>query len=238
MRGATAQRDMQQPPFGISTRAPHAGSDGCSNQTPKKVRYFNPRSPCGERRATRRALALAMPFQPALPMRGATRASLPSHRMHCNFNPRSPCGERRFMLRGLVIFPVFQPALPMRGATTMPTSDDASGKISTRAPHAGSDNAILTIFSKAVISTRAPHAGSDCDISQAAFYRWQISTRAPHAGSDRNILPFPAIDVQYVAILTVIQREYTLLPLPKCQKRGANLTRKQMTAPCSHCKTL
>ena len=59
----------------------------------------------------------------------------------------------------------FQPALPMRGVTlTMPNSN-AFTLISTRTPHAGSDDQPFSLASGLVtISTRTPHAGSDLAI--------------------------------------------------------------------------
>ena len=112
---------------------------------------FNPRSPCGERRARRERRHLRGPvsthaplagsdergslrlmrlvqFQPTLPLRGATRAS--RHRSphpQC-FNPRSPCGERRH-----------QQEVPRH-----------PGVVSTHAPLAGSDRAVRVRDPRAV----------------------------------------------------------------------------------------
>ena len=94
LRGATRRGDTQHQRQGISIHAPLAGSDPntvADAAKPKKFQstlplrgatsrlgslrrrpYFNPRSPCGERR-------LWLPFLPSL----------------LDFNPRSPCGERR-----------------------------------------------------------------------------------------------------------------------------------------------
>ena len=125
----------------VSTHAPLAGSDMPITSAAQPSPFcFNPRSPCGERRARRERRHLRGPvsthaplagsdergslrlmrlvqFQPTLPLRGATRAS--RHRSphpQC-FNPRSPCGERPDELQrcGLV------------------------GQVSTHAPLAGSD---------------------------------------------------------------------------------------------------
>ena len=80
--------------------------------------HFNPRSPCGERRAEASArkaaeaisihaprvgsdrlqqLAMCWPekFQSTLPVWGATSQLLPRIVCRRDFNPRSPCGERR-----------------------------------------------------------------------------------------------------------------------------------------------
>ena len=78
---------------------------------------FNPRSPCGERRARQSAtyatcsVSTHAPlagsdaskpaskpapavFQPTLPLRGATRRATALRPRRTSFNPRSPCGER------------------------------------------------------------------------------------------------------------------------------------------------
>ena len=71
-----AGRDVQTVKFTpeeiISIHAPHAGRDLCSRKYKKMESYFNPRAPCGARRAQ-------------LP-----RAS----RWRGYFNPRAPCGAR------------------------------------------------------------------------------------------------------------------------------------------------
>ena len=58
--------------------------------------YFNPRSPCGERRCEGDTGNRQEQFQPTLPVRGATEAG---------------CETRGF-------YNQFQPTLPVRGATS------------------------------------------------------------------------------------------------------------------------
>ena len=107
----------------ISTHAPRAGSDTRIQARQLSKMYFNPRSPCGERRKIMPTKKQTMiisthapragsdftrlcrqyrtaPFQPTLPVRGATRRSVARISTPLNFNPRSPCGERlcRFVL--------------------------------------------------------------------------------------------------------------------------------------------
>ncbi len=57
--------------------------------------YFNPRSPCGERRFIPSRILSQIRFQSTLPMRGATRCYICRVRLHLEF----------------------QSTLPMRGAT-------------------------------------------------------------------------------------------------------------------------
>ena len=59
-------------PHSISIHAPRVGSDWRYSQLPSVRRYFNPRSPCGERLSSKVTKTYAK-----------------------DFNPRSPCGERR-----------------------------------------------------------------------------------------------------------------------------------------------
>ena len=56
----------------ISTLAPREGSDAADMLRTAAGRYFNPRSPRGERPAGTQGCISAMGFQPSLPARGAT----------------------------------------------------------------------------------------------------------------------------------------------------------------------
>ena len=81
-------------------------------------RYFNPRSPQGERLNMMGLSDLTNLFQSTLPARGAT-AALPFRRSAGrDFNPRSPQGERLGFLATLASSASFQSTLPARGATS------------------------------------------------------------------------------------------------------------------------
>ena len=146
--------------------------------------YFNPHSPCGERRQTR--------------WKGQTPAY---------FNPHSPCGERPKRIRESFTAPTFQSTLPMWGATTILTIDATRFHISIHTPHVGSDPVMaLSQLSRLCISIHTPHAGSDRGIQTTSSpYRYfnphspcgerreigriggvifLISIHTPHAGSD------------------------------------------------------
>ena len=77
----------------ISIHAPRVGSD-CStgNDVPYK-RYFNPRSPGGERQHVVDITVPSEDFNPRSPC-GERPQTIRSERSEQNFNPRSPCGER------------------------------------------------------------------------------------------------------------------------------------------------
>ena len=87
------QRPPRWPP--ISTHAPRTGSDRLRRDAFPSGRYFNPRSPHGERRTTAARSCGGCTFQPTLPARGATAAHAEGLHRRADFNPRSPHGERR-----------------------------------------------------------------------------------------------------------------------------------------------
>ena len=94
MRGATAVALVLDAKLIISIHAPHAGSD-CAQTSPCAAgRYFNPRSPCGERLGPTLTASSVPAFQSTLPMRGATVGHLDAKQVA-----------------------EFQSTLPMRGAT-------------------------------------------------------------------------------------------------------------------------
>ena len=163
VRGATGIVLSPLPSATISIHAPRAGSDlddaegmgiVAKFQSTLPVRgataaryytlaqplYFNPRSPCGERRHIHKQLrplegiSIHAPragsdqtaefitkyfdkFQSTLPVRGATCAYRPQFGNERYFNPRSPCGERRDVSLHLITEIAFQSTLPVRGAT-------------------------------------------------------------------------------------------------------------------------
>ena len=94
LRGATFLDIQPYIQLFISIHAPLAGSDDWCRSVDHNEIYFNPRSPCGERRRGR------------------------SPNAACRyFNPRSPCGERQTEPRQLLDPGKFQSTLPLRGAT-------------------------------------------------------------------------------------------------------------------------
>ena len=116
--GSDHVQEQEQEQSVISIHAPRVGSDARRCICSIRSTYFNPRSPCGERRSgTPRFTPLRFIFQSTLPVWGATvpdvvphkctkfQSTLPvwgatacSSSSDCaggDFNPRSPCGERR-----------------------------------------------------------------------------------------------------------------------------------------------
>ena len=140
-RGATEGRPAFRCRKPISIHAPRTGSDDRLCHSSARSRYFNPRSPHGERRRIGYHHFRSGIFQSTLPARGATISSSSSgfpmiisihaprtgsdrcaHKRHArdgDFNPRSPHGERPDIIIAPESRPVFQSTLPARGATIM-----------------------------------------------------------------------------------------------------------------------
>ena len=163
--------------------------------------YFNPLSPCGERRWSNDNGGNIKRFQSTLPMRGETRvykakdntpvefqSTLPMrgetkrqerlHTIRAYFNPLSPCGERR---RGRSDYIRFE-------------------RISIHSPHAGRDLMMMGILSFKIVSFQStlPMRGetiSNDRINKEIY----ISIHSPHAGRD---LP---VRVRTAAALSVFQ---------------------------------
>ena len=80
---------------GISIHALLAESDDCRRVINRALKYFYPRSPCGERLLADGMDAFTFPFLSTLSLRRATRTPQTPRTPRRNFYPRSPCGERR-----------------------------------------------------------------------------------------------------------------------------------------------
>ena len=161
MRGATRAGSATYLNNGISIHAPHAGSDSKNLRYTSRKKYFNPRSPCGERQFVRCQYGISFCISIHAPHAGSDLVyftlgkvlTISIHAPHAgsdvqmglkakvpsDFNPRSPCGERRSRADLLI-------------------ADDV---ISIHAPHAGSDGTRLAWPKIPGISIHAPHAGSD-----------------------------------------------------------------------------
>ena len=150
----------------------------------REASCFNPRSPCGERRASG-AWRLTKPpvFQPTLPLRGAT-TRIVDKRDGTQFQPTLPLRGATPTTSRLCSASTFQPTLPLRGATFAHGVSSVSGHVSTHAPLAGSDRRSRSrTFRTGRVSTHAPLAGSDVPVTQLSA-RLLVSTHAPLAGSD------------------------------------------------------
>ena len=140
VRGATAVVEAPVQIRRISTHAPRAGSDARPWGVSREARYFNPRSPCGERLIAVLRTTPASYFNPRSPC-GERHGSLSCNiRMH-HFNPRSPCGERLCPECGRKMIEDFNPRSPCGERPEREKRSMRAFSISTHAPRAGSDAA-------------------------------------------------------------------------------------------------
>ena len=117
VRGATVTTKPMYACSVISIHAPRAGSDPFRGRGRRSAGYFNPRSPCGERRAAVRPRSRRAYFNPRSPCGERRQASDTRRCGYRHFNPRSPCGERLVQLADKLVLYTFQSTLPVRGAT-------------------------------------------------------------------------------------------------------------------------
>ena len=79
----------------FNPRSPHGERPGGSPGGSPDRLHFNPRSPHGERRKEGTTMNKTILFQSTLPARGATYTSARERLRGDHFNPRSPHGERQ-----------------------------------------------------------------------------------------------------------------------------------------------
>ena len=124
--------------------------------------YFNPRSPCGERRNAPQRNTMTNTFQSTLPVRGATNV----RNVHCAH------------------FFQFQSTLPVRGATRMMLEAQQGKAISIHAPRAGSDSSVArTAKNSTSISIHAPRAGSDYPLTAVGIAPKEFQSTLPVRGA-------------------------------------------------------
>ena len=118
-RGATNSYGIINNCKRISIHAPRTGSDDGRRRTSAAAKDFNPRSPHGERRPPRPALAIPTKFQSTLPARGATRTPDRNggKKVFQSTLPARGATDRIIIRRANTSF---QSTLPARGATQLP----------------------------------------------------------------------------------------------------------------------
>ena len=117
MRGATVYINDGDAVKTISIHAPLAGSDDSRKRGLQSQLYFNPRSPCGERRRPGRFCQNDFSISIHAPLAGSDKPPA-------------------FLIS---IFPAFQSTLPLRGATRRTGALKKFPRISIHAPLGGSD---------------------------------------------------------------------------------------------------
>ena len=191
LRGATSSSVPSTTSSSFNPRSP-CGSDSCPRSRFSRPLVSTHAPLAGSDEAPRVFRAIA-PFQPTLPLRGATVELALLHSGGCvvsthaplagsdapsglrsrtatRFNPRSPCGERHPPMR-------FHPLM---------------GMVSTHAPLAGSDTAMRTSSTISSVSTHAPLAGSDRLAIDALRRGFRFQPTLPLRGATHGRAPCPA----------------------------------------------
>ena len=146
-------------------------------------RHFNPRSPHGERPALTAAVSSGEKFQSTLPARGATLRADGSKSGYTHFNPRSPHGERQVILIVWACASLFQSTLPARGATPELAMVRGWLMISIHAPRTGSDGFNCRDANSKKISIHAPRTGSDPQTCVRNLWRSTFQSTLPARGA-------------------------------------------------------
>ena len=92
--GRDANTEANEARNDISIHAPRAGRDKQSARRSRTRSNFNPRAPCGARRAKPVATIALVNFNPRAPC-GARQLVTKLEGIRSNFNPRAPCGARQ-----------------------------------------------------------------------------------------------------------------------------------------------
>ena len=147
----------------ISTHAPRTGSDpevAGTHRIRADISTHAPRT--GSDSDVQTYTSFASRFQPTLPARGATNATIRVPLPVDYFNPRSPHGERPGRASVWAQTARFQPTLPARGATLANPADVvARRKFQPTLPARGATPCGCHIHVGKAISTHAPRTGSD-----------------------------------------------------------------------------
>ncbi len=192
----------------ISIHAPRVGSDAEKVHNRILRSYFNPRSPCGERRRYELGQEQKIAISIHAPRVGSDFPRIFSRTWRVNFNPRSPCGERprlaisfgRFQMISIHAPRVgsdsrmnpaytgvseFQSTLPVWGATMISRRRTKSSKnFNPRSPCGERPAGCWALRTATKISIHAPRVGSDFDRLDQSHARYIISIHAPRVGSD------------------------------------------------------
>ena len=147
--------------------------------------YFNPRSPCGERLSLFCRLIPPVNISIHAPRAGSDRSIWSLGMARENFNPRSPCGERLYTYPGIRRhLPHFNPRSPCGERPSWERSLDNRIDISIHAPRAGSDSGFYNMdCMEGIFQSTLPVRGAT-RIKKNAQYNSNISIHAPRAGSD------------------------------------------------------
>ena len=163
------------------------GRDETRRAWKKEERSFNPRAPCGARRAVRRSGVCRRAFQSTRPVWGATIDQGYRCRPGRCFNPRAPCGARRPHITRGGDDNAFQSTRPVWGATLRLPCWYLLLSVSIHAPRVGRDALqALKGGEKKCFNPRAPCGARPGNSSMSAWRQTFQSTRPVWGATAEN----------------------------------------------------
>ena len=187
-RGATTSSPPLRTTFVFQSTLPARGATCRRIPAPTRRRYFNPRSPHGERLVVIAGVLAQVVFQSTLPARGATRRMRQERKEHSLFQSTLPA--RGATARGSTPESgksPFQSTLPARGATPQFGKHRQLERISIHAPRTGSDSARnQRTPTGADFNPRSPHGERRVHAHRGAGRRGDFNPRSPHG--ERQVL--------------------------------------------------
>ena len=195
----------------ISIHTPLAGSDSRRCHSQRRAVYFNPHSPCGERRRAGHASALGhRHFNPHSPC-GERRKRYETlrqkrisihtplagsdcpRRFYCPrcryFNPHSPCGERLCLLLRRLSPHYFNPHSPCGERLNFSYAKWTPNTFQSTLPLRGATISALGQSPHVQISIHTPLAGSDLDAMRISSRKMLFQSTLPLRGATTQILP-------------------------------------------------
>ena len=163
----------------ISIHAPLAGSDSRLAPECHRFRYFNPRSPCGERQIVNDLVYRHRLFQSTLPLRGAT-SSIGAPSQMCAFQSTLPLrGATRTHVSTHAPLP-FQSTLPLRGATWHGAGDGQSlGHFNPRSPCGERRLGVYRVLTLNLFQSTLPLRGATYRLRRSTRGRRYFNPRSP-----------------------------------------------------------
>ena len=190
LRGATRSGRQPVVPHRISIHVPLVGSDGKAGRRCTVSTYFNPRSPCGERQATRPTGTAHPQFQSTLPLRGATGRGR-WHDFHRIISIHAPLAGNDSCATLSTCDCRFQSTLPLRGETFGYREHDRTLRFQSTLPLRGATRSGMLTLRGSVFQSTLPLRGTTCAHRSAPGYRGYFNPRSPCG--ERLILPAPTL---------------------------------------------
>ena len=197
LRGATIQKAEADRAAGISIHAPLAGCDPATPMFSAPAWDFNPRTPCGVRRAKYAVVPSSPKFQSTHPLRGATEAD-EDEVLDLRISIHAPlagCDSGRGYLilrRGR-----FQSTHPLRGATEGEAPpEEVQRDFNPRTPCGVRQSFFDYFLEKFTFQSTHPLRGATVYPSLPHNTK-RISIHAPLAGCDKNRSHYPQLQSRF-----------------------------------------